>query len=289
MESGTIRLQDDRLLAFSQYGDLNGKPVFFFHGTPGSRFFHPPDSITLKNGVRLITVDRPGYGQSTFQPDREILDWPKDILQLAENLKLQNFYLAGHSGGGPFVLACAKALQGRVISSTIVSSIGPVEVISRIKGFSTINRFGLIFGRHIPWWIWKKLILSLFHSRSQDPLEEIIRQKSNRPLVDNLLMNDPYIRNICVKSELEAFKPGLVGLAWDIRLLTRPWGFRLEDIKVPVWIWHGSDDNQVPLSMAKYIADQILSCTTRFISGEAHLMLFKYWEDILDGLLSSHE
>jgi pimeloyl-ACP methyl ester carboxylesterase len=289
METGTIRLQDDRLLAFSQYGDLNGTPVFFFHGTPGSRLFLPPDCITLKYGVRLITVDRPGYGRSTFQPDREIMDWPKDILLLADNLKLKKFYLAGHSGGGPYVLACAKSLQDRVCASAIISSIGPVEAIPKRKEFSTLNRLGLMYGKYIPWWTWKMVIFNLFRNRSQDPSENIDRQKVNRPMADTLLMNDPCIRNNCVESELEAFKPGLVGLAWDTRLLTRPWGFHLEDIKGPVWIWHGSDDNQAPLSMAKYIEGQIPSSTSRFITGEAHLMLFKYWEDILDGLLSSPE
>ena len=72
----TITLKDGRLLAYAEYGDPAGTPVFFFHGTPGSRLFRPSDSITLKLGVRLICTDRPGYGASTFQPGRRLLDWP---------------------------------------------------------------------------------------------------------------------------------------------------------------------------------------------------------------------
>lgn len=287
MNTETIKLQDDRLLAYSQSGDMNGKPVIFFHGTPGSRLFRPPNEITLKFGVRLVTVDRPGFGQSTYQPDRKILDWPNDIFFLADNLKLKNFYLAGHSGGGPYVLACAKNLQDRVCASAIISSIGPVEAIPKGKELSTLNRLGLMYGKYIPWWTWKIVISNLFRRRSQDPSDDIDRQKVNRPMADTLLMDDPFIRNICVQSELEAFLPGLVGLAWDTLLLTRSWGFHLEDIKGPVWIWHGSDDNQAPLSMAKYMADQIPHGITRFFAGDAHLMLFKYWEEILDGLLST--
>jgi len=79
MEPKFITLKDGRKLAYAEYGEPAGKPVFFFHGTPGSHFFHPPDGITQKMGVRLITVDRPGYGLSTFLPKRRILDWPGDI------------------------------------------------------------------------------------------------------------------------------------------------------------------------------------------------------------------
>ena len=69
-----IYLRDGRILSYAEYGDPCGKPIFFFHGTPGSRYFRPPDEITARLGVRLICVDRPGYGESTFQPGRRILD-----------------------------------------------------------------------------------------------------------------------------------------------------------------------------------------------------------------------
>jgi pimeloyl-ACP methyl ester carboxylesterase len=97
----SIALPDGRTLAYAEYGNPCGKPVFFFHGTPGSRFFRPPDRITSRVGVHLICMDRPGYGLSTFQPGRRIVDWPEDILQLADFLGLDKFVVAGHSGGGP--------------------------------------------------------------------------------------------------------------------------------------------------------------------------------------------
>ncbi len=95
-----FKLSDGRVLAYEQYGDADGRPVFFFHGTPGSRLFHPPDEVTRRTGVRLICVDRPGYGGSTFQPGRQILDWPADIAALADALGLRTFAVAGHSGEG---------------------------------------------------------------------------------------------------------------------------------------------------------------------------------------------
>ena len=56
----TITLSDSRTLGYAEYGHPHGRPVFFFHGTPGSRFFRPPDEITAQLGVRLICLDRPG-------------------------------------------------------------------------------------------------------------------------------------------------------------------------------------------------------------------------------------
>jgi pimeloyl-ACP methyl ester carboxylesterase len=288
METTTIKLKDGRSLAYEQYGDLKGKPVFFFHGTPGSRFFRPPDEITMKLGARLITVDRPGYGESSFQPKRKMLDWPKDIVQLADFLKLEKFHLAGHSGGGPYVLACTHELRERVISAVTVSGAGPPQAIVSASGISTINRLGLQFGRFIPWIIWKILVFSIFNNRRKDPWKDMDQQERNRPLADSLLMNDPKNRHTCFISELEAFKPGLLGLAWDTHLLSQEWGFHLGDIQVPVCIWHGSADNQAPLSMAQSLVDKIPSSTSRFLLGEGHLLLFKYWEDILNGLLTTH-
>lgn len=69
-----IKLKNNRTLAYAEYGSPSGTPIFFYHGIPGSRIFRPPDKITKKMGVRLITVDRPGYGLSTFQPGCAILD-----------------------------------------------------------------------------------------------------------------------------------------------------------------------------------------------------------------------
>jgi pimeloyl-ACP methyl ester carboxylesterase len=84
---------------------------------------------------------------------------------------------------------------------------------------------------------------------------------------------------------VEAFRPGLRGLAWDTRLLTRSWGFRLEDIRVPVFLWHGTADNLTTVAMASYVADKIPGCKTTFCENEAHLLLFPRWEEILTQLI----
>jgi pimeloyl-ACP methyl ester carboxylesterase len=282
----SINLPDGRILAFAEYGDPRGKPVFFFHGTPGSRFFRPPERITSRLGVHLICVDRPGYGLSTFQLGRRILDWPKDISQLANSLGLDRFYVAGHSGGGPYTLACAFALPARVRAATLLSGAGPLDSPGITAGMSSTNKFGLRVGRFIPWPLWQVLVWFVYHRRAADPAADLVRGNGHRPLADEEQLRKPEVRDACVQSELEAFRSGLRGLAWDTRLLTLPWGFRLDEIKVPVYLWHGSDDDLATPGMARFMSERIPGCKTNLCEHEAHLLLFPHWEEILTQLWS---
>jgi pimeloyl-ACP methyl ester carboxylesterase len=282
----SIILPDSRTLAFAEYGDPRGKPVFFFHGTPGSRFFRPPDEITSMLGVRLICVDRPGYGLSTFQPNRRMLDWPKDIIRVADILGLDRFSVAGHSGGGPYTLACAFALPERVGVSALLSGAGPLVTPGITDGMSATNKFGVRIGRFIPLPLWLVLVWFIYHRRAADPVADLVRGNGHRPLADEELLRRPEVREVCIQSEVEAFRPGLRGLTWDTRLLIHPWGFRLEDIRVPVYLWHGSEDDLATPKMARYMSEKIPRCITISCEHEAHLLLFHLWEEILTQLIS---
>jgi len=103
-----IQLRDGRTLGYAEYGSSEGKPLFYFHGHPGSRFearFLAEQAAQV--GVRLIGIDRPGMGLSSFKARRRLLDWPDDVVELADSLHLDRFAVVGFSGGGPYTLACA--------------------------------------------------------------------------------------------------------------------------------------------------------------------------------------
>jgi len=279
--SEEIQLSDGRILACATSGNLHGRPVFFFHGIPGSRLFRPSGGITGKLGIRLICVDRPGYGRSTFQPGRHILDWPADIEQLADHLGLDRFAVAGHSGGGPYALACAYALPQRVEAATTVSGAGPVETLDTTTGMTLINRFAFRFGPYIPWQLWRILVWWHFHERCADPSKALDAETGRRPFSDEEQIKIPEVRKACLLSEEEAFRQGLRGLAWDARLITRPWGFPLEEIRTPVHLWHGTADNSTSIRMARAIEARIPDCDAHICEGEGHLLLFPHWEEIL--------
>jgi len=282
----TITLSDGRILAFAEYGDPAGKPVFFFHGTPGSRFFRPPDEITHRLGVRLVCFDRPGYGESAFQQKRTLLNWPKDVAQVADHLGISRFAVAGHSGGGPHTLACAYALPDRIIAAATISGAGPVDAPGATVGMTSINKFGFKFGRYVPWPIGYFLIWLIYHNRCSDPAKAMDNDKGKRPLADDELIEMPEVRNTCLQSELEAFRPGIKGMAWDVRLITSPWKFLLHDIKGPVHLWHGTTDDLTSVPMVRYMAQEIPNSHLTLFEGEAHLLLFPHWEQILSDLVS---
>jgi pimeloyl-ACP methyl ester carboxylesterase len=282
----SIILSDGRSLGYAEYGNLHGKPVFFFHGSPGSRYFRPPDEITCRLGVHLICVDRPGYGESTFQPDRRILDWPDDITELADNIGIDRFAVAGHSGGGPYIEVCAYALPNRVVAGAVVSGAGPMNAPDATHGMTAKNKLGLSIGHFVPWPLWRVLIWIFYHRRAEDPAADIDHGTGHRPQADEEQILKIDVRQACIQSEVVAFRSGLRGLAWDTRLLTRPWGFTLSDIRVPISLWHGTADDQAPVSMARYVAKQISSSSLHILENEAHLLLFPHWEEILRELIS---
>src|ERR1700691_5324971 len=126
-DSHVTVLPGGRDLGWIEFGDPNGAPVFAFHGTPGSRYLIVMDEKSLSDaGLRFICVDRPGYGLSTFQRGRRLVDWPKDVAHLANKIGIETFAVLGHSGGGPHAAVCAASLGERVSAAAIVSGVGPV-------------------------------------------------------------------------------------------------------------------------------------------------------------------
>jgi len=125
-----IKLKDGRMLGYAEYGAPEGKPVFYFHGFPGSRLDWPfsdaDDSATQLN-ARIIAVDRPGMGLSDFKRGREIRDWPDDVAEVSDMLQLDRFAVLGISGGGPYAASCAYKIPERLTAMAIVSGMGPFE------------------------------------------------------------------------------------------------------------------------------------------------------------------
>jgi pimeloyl-ACP methyl ester carboxylesterase len=129
---GTIQLRDGRALGYVEYGDPTGPGLLYFHGHPGSRLeakFLAP--AATQADVRLIGIDRPGMGLSTYQPRRRLLDWVEDVEQLADHRAIDRFSVVGFSGGGPYAAACAYRIPHRLNACGLVASVGHVGRRSR--------------------------------------------------------------------------------------------------------------------------------------------------------------
>jgi pimeloyl-ACP methyl ester carboxylesterase len=281
----TIVLPGGRTLGFAEYGDPSGRPVLFFPGTPSGRLFHHPDeSIALSLGARVITIDRPGYGLSDFQPGRTLLDWPSDVMALADALGIARFAAAGISGGAPYVAACAFRIPDRLTAAAIVSGLGPIDWQGAMEGMPRERRVGVRLGGRAPWLVRPLLWLRLNPHRNPERFYE--RMVAQSSLVDRAILARPEIRAMLIANWTEANRSGVRPYAWETVIFSRPWGFRLDDIAMEVGLWHGEEDASMPIAVGHYLARTIPNCHSTFLPGEGHFLLFDHWGEILAAMVS---
>lgn len=282
-----LTLPDGRQLGYATYGREGQWPILFFHGTPGSRHTaHLAGLVASSHESRVIALERPGYGLSDPQRDREIDDWPADVEAAADVLGLERFSLLGYSGGCPFSLATAAALGDRVASIAIVSGMGPVhhpavEAVltrrQRLRRFAVANLSPLV--RLLAWQVGRQV--------RGDIRGFVARRTEASPPADQEHMRRPEIRAVIQQDMLEAYRQGGAAVALEFGLLARPWGFDLDAVRQPMQIWHGSDDHVVPIWLAEVLAEAIPHAQRRFLSGVAHLLLLDHMDAILEQLLAS--
>jgi len=280
--SKTIKLKDGRMLGYTEYGTPEGKPVFYFHGFPGSRLdwlLSDADDSAAELNARIIAVDRPGMGLSDFKRGRRILDWPDDVIELADALQVDRFAVLGISGGGPYALACAHRIPGRLTTTAIVCGIGPSEAPGAKDGTAM-----LLPGKST---LMRKLLLMLMamgFRRNPDRFLSQMKDAVAEP--DKLLLAQPEVVQTFIYSVREAFRSGTRGASWDAVLYKRPWGYQLQDISMQIHLWHGELDTQVPVSVGQYVANAVPNCRAKFLPDEGHLSLaHNHIEEILSILI----
>jgi pimeloyl-ACP methyl ester carboxylesterase len=282
-----FHLRDGRTLGYAEYGYLAGKPVFFFHGLPGSRLQrHPDDSIARELGAHIITIDRPGYGLSAFQPGRKLLDWPDDVAQLADALKIDQFAAVGLSGGGPYLLACAYKMPERITSATVISGMSPLASPGAMEGMLLSMRVGIGIVRRVPWVLARLALEPTARMVHLNPVAAKKLVPKSAPKVDREAFARPEIQAIDRQDLVEAYRNGARAIYWEVVLLATPWGFRLEDIHKKIHLWHGDEDTTVPSNLARYVARTLPDCEPRFYPGEGHTLIYNYWQEILTVAMS---
>jgi pimeloyl-ACP methyl ester carboxylesterase len=291
MTDKTIRLPDGRQLGYAEYGDPDGMPLLFFHGSPGSRLQAKVfDAPARDVGVRMVAPERPGHGLSAFQPKRTILDWAHDVEALADRLQLDRFAAMGISGGGPYVAATAYQLPERVTKAAFVSTMCPPTLPNITTRMHPAVRLTFRLARIAPWTV--NLMMKNMARSTNNPERLRKRALSDHrvPSVDIAVLQDDESWNRRLANMREAFRTGTRGVTWDLLLCARPWGFRLEEIQVPAYLWHGEADVNAPVAMGRAIARVIPHCQATFVPGEGHLSLGKkYMEEILRSLFARGE
>ena len=276
-----ITLNDGRKLGFADYGEPNGKVVFHFHGSAGSRVDHPDESILKDLNVRYIAVDRPGYGLSEYQANRKLLDWPDDIGQLADHLGIEKFYILGVSAGGPYALSCAYKIPERIIAGAIVSGFAPPDKPHPKEGYSVFPRIFLFAAHYVRplVYLFRKLGYSQIKSGKKISIDGL-------PIADRKVLEKPENFSWFKNTIKEAYSQGWRGVALDDILILNPWGFDISKIKVHFAVWQGEVDENVPLCHGEYQHNMLSESDLHVLMGEGHLYILIHWREILEKLIS---
>ncbi|MFI5282037.1 MAG: alpha/beta fold hydrolase [Candidatus Dormibacterales bacterium] len=280
-QTRVIQLAGGRRLAYTERGDPHGVPVIHQHGMPGSRLDHEADSDFYTSlGVRVITPDRPGYGLSDPHPHRRLLDWPSDVVELADQLELPHFGITALSGGGIYALACAAAIPDRLVEVAVTGCPGPMQRSGALDDARLLTRAGVWLGANAPGVLGGGASI-LGRLVRRYPSYFVERSNRDKPPSDLRWMSMPSVSAGAAETLQEALRQGAGGYVQDIRILARPWGFDPESIHVPVHLWHGDLDTVIPISHGAYLASVIPSATLRVCPGEAHLLLWNHLAEIL--------
>lgn len=282
-----IELSDGRKIAYEEFGAQQGRPVLYFHGTPGSRhestYGH---EAGIRHGFQIAALDRPGCGLSDYSPNRRLLDWPRDVLEVSEHLGFERFGIMGASGGGPYVLACTHAIPERLDFAAVMGSWAPVTGTPLAQEMAPLDRFFARRSSSFPLLFYAPFSLLRFAAKHLSPQTFFKAIDSSMSEPDRKLVKYEKIAAFYVNDVNEGFRQGVRGPADDAIILYQDWGFELEEIPMPVHIFHGQEDKFAPYSFAEYLHRKIPNTTLHAYPGEGHLFLFRLFDEVFEYILS---
>jgi pimeloyl-ACP methyl ester carboxylesterase len=268
----TIDLPDGRRLGYAEVGDPKGAPVLYFHGIPGSRLDFTAgryDALLRAAGVRFIAVDRPGFGLSDPKPGRGHAEWAADVSALADLLGLDRFAVLGYSRGGRYALACAARIPERLTAVGVLSAVTSPDMPGFARAFPRLSLIDQAFARRVPR-LWTRVTASNLRRGRKNPAALLRAYK--------LVLTSPSDRNVLdadpvsiVTYGLEAARKSPEGWRVEATNMREPLDFDLDDVQVPVMIWHGTADTLVPISHARHLASRLRSAHLSELADVGHL------------------
>ncbi len=265
--SGQVRLPSDRRLSYASFGTVDGRAVVVLDGAGSRTLARDAHDIALRRGVRLIAPDRPGFEQSTPDPDGSLLSFAEDLAHLLSQLDVDRCGLWCQSGGAPFALAGAYRHPERISHVGILAGLGPLDAPGAFDGMSPVVEFSFRAARWAPWVIalQYRMLAAVYRRAPQRAAAMLV---ATRPPRDRAVLTSPqhWPTTVATVGELTQSP---AATAREFRLLARPWGFNIDKIAVPTTIWHGTADTVHPPSMARFMASRIPHATLHLEPGLA--------------------
>lgn len=269
----TLHAYDTGLGRAAAAGEASASPVsvFWLHGSPN--LGRPPEPLFAAaeaNGLRWISYDRPGYGGSSPHDGRTVASAAFDVAAIADALGIEHFAVFGHSGGGPHALSCAALLPKRVIAAVSVSAPAPLTAdgldwfADWSPGLAAENRAATA-GRAALQTHWA--------NAAPEEMSAFFTERDIAALDGDW----SWLGDVTG----QAIEQGDEGLVEDTLAAVQPWGFRPEDIGVPVLIMHGESDKMVPVAHGRWLAAHCPTATLRTIPDAGHITVLDSAPDAL--------
>ncbi|WP_033346153.1 alpha/beta fold hydrolase [Catenuloplanes japonicus] len=281
-----IALSDGRTLEYLVEGPAGGRPLVFHHGTPaGGVLPRPLIDAAARHGLRLVMPNRPGYCGSTSHPGRRVADVAADVTALLDALGADDFVTVGWSGGGPHALACAALLPDRCRGAATIAGVAPFGApgLDWLAGMGEDNlaEFGAAFRGDEP--------LDAFLTDAAAGLVNVGPDEVIAAFGD--LLSDVDTRTLragmadyLAAASRAAVAEGIAGWREDDLAFVTDWGFRLDELRVPVAIWQGDQDRMVPFDHGRWLAAHVSGADAHLLPGEGHLSLLARADTIVGAL-----
>lgn len=286
LADGAIERSDGRVVAWATWGDPSGRPLLVLHGTPGSRLARSADpELYERIGAYVATFDRPGYGRSTAQAGRTVASAADDSLAVADSLGWDGFAVLGVSGGGPHALAVARRAPERVRALGLAVGSVPTELVD-LEDLIELNREAIRRAVEKGRIGLEEFLAEPAARIAADPGAAIDSAMADAPTADREMLKRPAFRAVLLESLREAFANGPQGWFDDSWALVTQWGFDLRDVSVPVRMWCGELDRNVPARAVERMAAELEVESLEILPGAGHFGWIAEEERILRRLLA---
>lgn len=285
----TIPTPDGRTLEVLDAGPPDGFPLVYHHGTPqGAVAFPTLERAAAEHGLRVISYSRPGYGSSSPRPNgattAQVADDATDTATVLDHLGIDKFLTIGWSGGGPRALACAALLPERCLAAACCVGIAPAaEYDGDIRdgmAEENVTEYTAVFAGVEALEAFLQTQTGFFTVNAD---EVAFGLGALAPPVDRAALTGDLAEYLAA-SVNAAGRQGIVGWRDDDLIHTRPWGFDLGDIRVPVSVWQGRLDTMVPFAHAEWLAANVAGARAHLVEGEGHISLMQKAPAILADL-----
>lgn len=285
VREGTVELPDGRTLGWAEFGDPDGDPVLWFHGTPGGRRQLPPEAprAAVERGFRFLGVDRPGTGRSSTHQYARVADVVPDVEVLLDALGVDRLAVGGLSGGGPYALACCWGLGERVAAGAILGGIGPTRGRERAYGYpQLLVPFEPVL-RCVARPLGEVLTVAARPAMAwAEPVFDLYVRVG--PSADRRTLQRHDLKSVLLHDLAECLEGGLRAPLFDLVAFARDWGFSLRDVAVPVVFWHGDADGIVPFIHGSHQAGLVQDGKLIVCPEGGHFAGFELIDDVLDQL-----